>query len=254
MDECIHGFEPGMCANCFPAAEPEKKAPAPRRTAKVASLRTPTADASGRVAPVKAPNLPQRIFHVTHVDNLAGILGDGAIKPSSAAEPAVKLGSDITDELRRTAQATHEASVADCIAFSLSPQATWWAEVQQGAVGPTWSDHARSATVTDFVVLGIPIAEVRDRLVVTDGDAAAMVTTISTPDTVTRMLARAAGDASVMEAAEALVPGEVALDAVALVAVANEKRRAEVRALLAEAGVGAKVVVYPPWFVPLELA
>ena len=252
MDECIHGFEPGMCASCFPAPEPEKQAPARRASAKPASLRTPKADASGRVAPVKAPNLPQRIFHVTHVDNLAGILGDGAIKPSSAAEPAVKLGSEITDELRRTASATNEASVADCVAFSLSPQATWWGEVQQGAAGPTWSEQARHATITDFVVLGVPVAAVEDRLVVTDGDAAAMVTTISTPDTVRRMLARAAGDPAVLQAAEALIPGEVALDAVALVAVANDKRRAEVRGLLAEAGVNAKVVVYPPWFVALE--
>lgn len=252
MDECIHGFEPGMCANCFPAAEPEKPAMTRRMASKPASLRTPRADASGRVAPTKAPNLPQRIFHVTHVDNLAGILGDGAIRPTSTAEPAVKLGSDITDELRRTASATSDASVADCVAFSLSPQATWWSEVQQGAAGPTWSEQARQATITDFVVLGVPITAVEDRLVVTDGDAAAMVTSVSTPDTVRRMLARAAGDPSVLQAAEALIPGEVSLDAVALVAVANDKRRAEVRGLLAEAGVTAKVVVYPPWFVALE--
>lgn len=253
MDECIHGFEPGMCASCFPAPEPEKKAAAPRRMSKPASLRSPQPDAQGRTPAARSLNLPQRIFHVTHVDNLAGILGDGAIKPSSAAEPAVKLGSDITDELRSTAQASDDATVADCVAFSLTPQATWWAEVQSGALGPTWSDRAREVTVTDFVVLGIPVASVMDRLVVTDGDAAAMVTTLSTPDTVRRMLARAAGDPAVLEVAEALVPGEVTLDTVALVAVANDKRRAEVRALLAEAGVGAKVVVYPPWFVPAEL-
>jgi hypothetical protein len=37
--------------------------------------------------------------------------------------------------------------------------------------------------------------------------------------------------------------------AVALVAVANDRRRDEVRALLKSAGVTAKVAVYPPWFV-----
>jgi hypothetical protein len=253
MDECIHGFDPAMCANCSPAAEPEKPLVTRRTTLKPASLRTPSADASGKTAAAKGPNLPSRIFHVTHVDNLAGILGDGSIKPTVVAEPAVKLGSSITDELRGTAQAGPDVSVADCVPFSLSPQATWWTEVQQGAAGPTWSDQARNATITDFVVLGVPVEAVADRLVVTDGDAAALVTTISTPDTVERMLSRAAGSPSALQAAEALVPGEVELDAVALVAVANDKRRAEVRELLAEAGLGAKVVVYPPWFVPVEL-
>jgi hypothetical protein len=45
-------------------------------------------------------------------------------------------------------------------------------------------------------------------------------------------------------AAEALVPGPVSM-----AAVANDRRRDEVRALLKSAGVTAKVAVYPPWFV-----
>jgi len=45
------------------------------------------------------------------------------------------------------------------------------------------------------------------------------------------------------------VPGPVSMAAVALVAVANDRRRDEVRALLKSAGVTAKVAVYPPWFV-----
>jgi len=43
----------------------------------------------------------------------------------------------------------------------------------------------------------------------------------------------------------------VPLSSVALVAVANEPRRDEVRALLRSAGVSIKVAVYPPWFVPV---
>jgi hypothetical protein len=64
-----------------------------------------------------------------------------------------------------------------------------------------------------------------------------------------RMLARAAGTPEALQAAEALVPGPVSMAAVALVAVANDRRRDEVRALLKSAGVTAKVAVYPPWFV-----
>lgn len=254
MDECIHGFEPGMCASCFPPPEPATPLPAKRRTTlKSTQLRTPTADKQGRVAAVKAPNLPQRVFHVTHVDNLPAILEAGELRPSTQVDPEVKLASPITDELRQTALAVDEVPVADCVAFSLSPQATWWLEVQQGAAGPTWSEDARRAKVTDFVVFGVPVEEVSASLIVTDGDAAAMVTRIgNTEESRQRMLARAAADASVMQAAEALVPGPVPLSSVAMVAVANDKRRDQLKKLLAAQGLSAKVVVYPPWFVPVE--
>lgn len=260
MDECIHGFEPGMCATCFPAPEPEKPAPV-KRAAKPArtSLRTPPAGSTaGRTAPEpRAANLPKRIFHVTHVRNLPAILEAGELRPSNAdgVEPEVVLASEITHELRATAQAASDASVLDCVAFSLTPKATWWAQVQDGAAGPTWSDAARRALAVDFVVLGIDIAAVADRLIVTDGDAAALPTAIGGPgDAAKRMLARAALDESVMQAAEALIPGTVPLEAVALVAVANDKRRDDVKRALADAGLGAKVAVYPPWFVPTPIA
>lgn len=255
MDECIHGFEPGMCASCFPPPEPEKVVvKRPSKPAKTV-LRTPAPGTAAAAKPEpRASNLPQRIFHVTHVSNLPAILEAGELLPSSEAEPAVKLSSPITGELRETARATDDASVLDCVAFSLSPKATWWSEVQDGATGPTWSDQARQALAVDFVVLGVPISSVAERLVVTDGDAAAMVTAVgATPIEAKRMLARAAMDDAVMQAAEALVPGTVPLDSVALVAVANDKRRDEVKRLLSAAGIPAKVAVYPPWFVPTPL-
>ena len=255
MDECIHGFEPGMCASCFPPPEPEKVVvKRPSKPAKTV-LRTPAPGTAAAAKPEpRASNLPQRIFHVTHVHNLPTILTTGELLPSSAAEPVVRLSSPITGELRETARATDDASVLDCIAFSLSPKATWWSEVQDGAAGPTWSDQARQALAVDFIVLGVPISAVVDRLVVTDGDAAALVTSIgATPAAAKRMLARAALDDAVMQAAEALVPGSVPLASVALVAVANDKTRDEVKRLLTAAGVPAKVAVYPPWFVPAPL-
>jgi hypothetical protein len=255
MDECIHGFEPGMCASCFPPPMVEK--PVVKRAAKApkTNLRSPAPNSAAAKAPEpRASNLPKRIFHVTHISNLPAIIARGELRPSREAEAPVVLASEITHELRATAQATSDATVLDCIAFSLTPKATWWAEVQDGAAGPTWSDSARRALAVDFIVLGIDIASVADRLIVSDGDAAAMTTAVgSSPEAAKRMLARAALDDAVMQAAEALVPGAVPLGSVALVAVANDKRRDEVKNALTAAGLKAKVAVYPPWFVPTPI-
>ena len=241
-----------MCAGCFPPPAPAVPLPV-RRTPRVAarSLRSPAPGSTGKAAEVRPPNLPHRIFHVTHVSNLPGILESGQLLPSSQASPALRLSSEITHELRATAAVSDGVSVHDCVAFSLSPLATWWEEVQDGAAGPTWSDAARTASTIDFVVLGVDVASVASSLVVTDGDAAATITRLgSGPDGRDRMLARAAASPWALQAAEALVPGPVSLDLVALVAVANDRRRDEVRSLLKSAGVTAKVAVYPPWFVP----
>ncbi|MBA4247719.1 MAG: DUF4433 domain-containing protein [Microbacterium sp.] len=260
-EECIHGFEPGMCASCFPPAAPAAPAPvrrAPRQAAR--SLRSPAAGATGKAAEVRPPNLPQRIFHVTHMSNLPLILEAGRLLPPSEAAPALRLSSDLTRELRGSAPVPGdgspdddgiERSAFDCVAFSLSPQATWWLEVQEGAAGPTWSEAAKAASTVDFVVLGVDIAAVSNTVVVTDGDAAAPATRLGIGlEGRQRMLARAASSPESLQAAEALVPGPVSLATVALVAVANDRRRDEVRDLLKSAGVTAKVAVYPPWFVP----
>lgn len=251
-----------MCASCFPPPPPVAPAPvrrAPRQAAR--SLRSPAAGATGKAAEVRPPNLPQRIFHVTHISNLPSILEAGQLLPPSEAAPELRLASELTLELRAAAPVPGdgsydddgvERSAADCVAFSLTPQATWWLEVQEGAPGPTWSAAAKAASTVDFVVLGVDIAAVSNTVVVTDGDAAAPATTLGIGvDGRQRMLARAAGSPEALQAAEALVPGPVSLATVALVAVANDRRRDEVRDLLKAAGVTAKVAVYPPWFVPV---
>lgn len=250
-----------MCASCFPPPPPVAPAPvkrAPRVAAR--SLRSPAPGSTGKAAEVRPPNLPQRIFHVTHMSNLPLILEAGRLLPPSEAAPVVRLSSELTTELRATAPVPGDGSpdddgvarsVADCVAFSLTPQANWWLEVQEGAPGPSWSPAAKAASTVDFVVLGVDIAAVSNTVVVTDGDAAAPTTRLATGlDGRQRMLARAAASPDALQAAEALVPGPVSLATVALVAVANDRRRDEVRALLKSAGVTAKVAVYPPWFVP----
>jgi len=241
-----------MCASCFPPDTPAVPLPvkgSPRSAAR--SLRTPAPGATGKAAEVRPPALPHRIYHVTHISNLPLILEAGELHPSATAEPALRLASDITHELRASAPVADGVTVHDCVAFSLSPLATWWSDVQDGAAGPTYSDEARSASTVDFVVLGVDIAAVANELVVSDGDAAATLTRLgSGADGRDRMLARAAASPWALQAAEALVPGTVPLDRVALVAVANDRRRDEVRELLKSAGSAAKVAVYPPWFVP----
>jgi hypothetical protein len=84
------------------------------------------------------------------------------------------------------------------VSFSLSLHATWWLEVQEGAAGPAYRDAERAVSTIDFVVLGVDIAAVSTTVVVTDGGAA-----------------------------EALVPGPVSM-----AAVANNRRRDEMRSLL----------------------
>lgn len=200
--------------------------------------------------------LPKRVFHLTHVRNLPSIIEAGMVMPAAALRasgitPEVSLASDLVHELRESAEAMDGVAVSACVPMSVTPAATWWAEVRDGAAGPTWSAAARRVTATEFVVLGVDVESLPDAIV-TDGDAAARLTSVSTPDTRQRMFARAATDPEMLARSEVLVPGPLPLAKVALVAVASEPRRDEVRAMLGDAGVlapGARVVVYPPWFV-----
>ncbi|MFW8746028.1 DarT ssDNA thymidine ADP-ribosyltransferase family protein, partial [Mesorhizobium japonicum] len=93
----------------------------------------------------------QRIYHVTHVRNLEMIVIDGAIRAD--AEPEVDISSPLAREMRRSAPLPSGGTVADRVPFFLSPDAERWREVRDGAAGSHWSDAARSAAPTEFVVL-----------------------------------------------------------------------------------------------------
>jgi hypothetical protein len=262
--ECIHGFDEGMCDSCFPKKVPELTAPPKRTPPRTAGSSIPRgapattgSRAKGGGAAAKKPLdlSAQRIFHVTHVSNLAAIIERGAIlaatRPEAPAEPHLDVSSHVTRELRETAEVNPGTMVSEFVPFFLSPEATNWVELLSGAEGVHWSDAARAANPTEFVVLAGTIGAIGEALVVSDGDAAGSVTRFAAnAEAVDRMLRRLLADEFSLITAEVLAHSHYNLEDVALIGVANDRTRDTVKALLKGAGVSAKVAVYPPWFVP----
>ena len=138
------------------------------------------------------------------------------------------------------------------VPFSLSPHASAWEVLRSGAEGYEWSDAARSAKATDFVMLVVPVTALEDDFVVTERDAAVQgVRSAAGVDAASSMVRRfSLADPDLLEP-EVLVPSRVAFDAVTLVGVPNDKVRDAVKNLVADAGGHApRISVYPPWFRP----
>jgi pyruvate/2-oxoglutarate dehydrogenase complex dihydrolipoamide acyltransferase (E2) component len=231
--ECIHGFEPGLCAICSPAPEPTRPRaarpePAPRRATPVRTA------ARASVTPAQ-----QRVYHVTHLANLPAIVRDGLV---AGAEPELDVSSALTRELRREAEIAHGEPVATAVPFYLAPDADRWVALRDGAADPAWSDAARRAAATDFVFLITTLDRLHDAAL-SDGDAAGSLTRFARGEQLPRMLVRL-HDADARTSAEALAPGSVPWSSIQLVGVANERVRDRARALTS-----TKVAVYPPWFV-----
>lgn len=243
MPECIHGLDVPLCDSCYPktpAAQPPVS-----RTPRTPGARAPRA---GAVTTSRKSIDPaqQRAYHVTHVRNLEAILAAGAI--DAAVAPVVDVSTDLTRELRLTAEVAPGRSVADFVPFYLSPTATLWGDLRDGAQDETrWSSAARTAASADFVVLVATVGALGPDAVVADGDAAASFTRFATGDEITRALTRL-HDTEGLDAGEVLAPGSVPLTAVQLIGVANDRVRDAVRGLTS-----MKVAVYPPWFQPADL-
>jgi hypothetical protein len=238
--ECIHGFEDGLCDSCYPKAEVER--PRASRVGVTTTTRRP--------APVKTSRKSlntgeQRIYHVTHVRNLDAILDAGELRADGT--PAVDVSSELTRELRRTAEVIPGSAVSDYVPFYLAPDSELWEDLRAGAHDETrWSAAARSAASSDFVILVSTAKQLGEGAVVSDNDAVGSLTRFAmTPDDTNRMLVRL-HDAEGLRGAEALARDPFPFSAVQLVGVANEPMRDRVRDLVGD----TKVVVYPPWFVP----
>ncbi|MBG6054140.1 hypothetical protein IWX81_000530 [Salinibacterium sp. CAN_S4] len=188
----------------------------------------------------------QRVYHVTHINNLEGILAAGALLAD--AEPTVDLSTELTRELRSTARVSTDGHlVSEYVPFYLTPSATLWEQLREGARDETrWSPAARTATTSDFVFLVSTVEALGDGSVIADGDAAHSLTRFATGDSLTRMLERLHDSDDVQEA-EALALAPFSIDAVQLIGVSNDRVRDRVRKLTS-----VKVVVYPPWFVSAE--
>ncbi|TPW76046.1 DarT ssDNA thymidine ADP-ribosyltransferase family protein [Schumannella soli] len=257
LEECIHGLEPGLCDICTPRVIEEPVRAAARATKPSiarTSLRTPPAERGGaRVAaappPARIDRGTQRLFHVTHIDNLPGIIADGLVP---GAQPVVDLSSPVTRELRRETEVAG-LPVAETVAFHVSPEATRWVELRSGADGATWSEAARATAPSDLVVLVSTIAAVDqgvEATVLTDGDAAGTTTRFAIGDEAqTTMLRRLRFEEDGLLGAEFLVPAVVPFSAIAVIGLANEPAKERLRAHL-PAGRAPKVSVYPPWFQP----
>lgn len=245
-DECIHGFEAGLCDICYPRVQREPvKVP---RASSARGTRTPSPRVAG--APTVAPFSlsTQRVFHVTHIRNLEAIMHTGELRAD--ATPEVDVSSATTRELRAGADLADGTTVADHVAFYASPVAARWMELRDGALGPHWSDAARAAKPTEFVLLAVPAVALGETFVAADADAAAPATRFAFGAAdATQLLRRVRATDPEFLTAEILVPHAVPFDSVALIGVANDPMRDAVRDLLVSAGgYRPKVAVYPPWF------
>lgn len=273
-DECIHGFDDGLCAICFPPPEPEpKRVIAPPRPTRSTGSR-PTRPAPRVAGAASARTLHEapldlktvRIYHVTHVDNLASILGEGALLADRAgAAPAVDVSAPSAREFRRSAPVPGNGSVvADYVPFLLSTDAHVWNAVRTGTPDPRLADDAVERQPADHVILVSSVAgavgartEVEGAVVVTDADAAAgSVGAASAWPEVLRMLQRLhrEDEGSRLLSAEVLVRESLPLERVLLIAVGNDRVRDRVRAALDAVGLRTRVAVYPPWFQPTPVA
>ncbi|MBN9607191.1 MAG: hypothetical protein J0G30_11335 [Actinomycetales bacterium] len=266
MAECIHGFDIELCDICTPrepvggsgasrgssgpGSRGGRSAPA-RREPTSRPRRTAPTTRPGSIATSSTPALvfsSRRVFHITHERNLEQMLLDGAIVPG--ATPDLDVSSATTRELRASADAPDGAPVAAHAAYYLSADASRWVELRSGAAGSHWSDAARRASASEFVVLSLPATALGAEVILADGDAAGVATRFAQgPDAATAALRRIhASDPDFLEV-EALTLEPVPLGAVVLLAVANEPARERVRAAYAALDrTPPKIGVHPPWF------
>ena len=270
-DECIHGFDDGLCAICFPPPEPEARpvVAAPRtrgagggRATRPAARVAGSARAGASLMDTPVDPKTVRIYHVTHVDNLASILGEGAVLADGAgAAPVVDMSAPDARVFRRAAEVDGaDAVVADYVPFLLSTDAHVWNAVRTGTPDPRLAPAAVERQPADHVILVSsvagavgPLTDTDGTVVVTDADAAAggVAAASAWPD-VLRMLQRLhrEEDGGRLLSAEFLVRECLPLERVLLIAVGNDRVRDRVRAALDAVGLRTRVAVYPPWFQP----
>lgn len=263
--ECIHGLEEGMCDACSP--KPVLEAPIPPRSTRTralpkANLRSGSGNAgdiaAGKAAkPLTVVNVSgHRIYHITHISNLAGIVQNGFLAAdaaeSVAAQPAVDISSAETREARRAAQVTGvvdgDDTVANYVPFFITPDAALWLDMRADAADPRLAAHTRSRAASEFLVLVSTVEKAEPtKTVIARGDAADPSTELdTTPAARTRELRKMIDDEAALAEAELLVREQFPFEAITLIGVANEKVRDEVRGILRSKG--PKVAVYPPWF------
>jgi ssDNA thymidine ADP-ribosyltransferase, DarT len=239
VPDCIHGLEIPLCDSCYPKAVPEK--PKVVRAGSRASRSAPVSQSKKSINPGA-----QRVYHVTHINNLEAILSTGSLLADAA--PTIDLSTDLTRELRSTARVSADGRmVSEYIPFYLTPSATLWEQLREGAIDESrWSPTARTVASADFVFLVSTVEALGDYSVIADGDAAHSLTRFATGDSLGRMLERLHDSDDVQEA-EALALAPLPFESVQLIGVSNDRIRDRVKKLTS-----VKVVVHPPWFMSPE--
>ena len=258
-DECIHGFVDGLCATCNPKPLPEVAVAArPATRSRVAAPPRATVRSLRAAARIPTGSLPadtlleQRIYHVTHLTNLAGVIAQGSIV--AGADPTLDLSpAELREERRDIPIGTAGLRLPEFVPFFLSPDSDLWQSLRAGRSHPRLSAAARAAEPLEFVFLVSTIRHVatEDGFVLADGNVEGQSTRFAaTREDAERMLyrLRADSDDTALLGAEVLVPHRLPLESVTLIGVANDKVRQSVRDLLAGSAFTPKISVYPPWF------
>jgi hypothetical protein len=241
-------------------------------------VRVPGAPRPVRAEKVSTDNVDeQRVYHLTHISNLAAILRDGSLLANEAltSRPAVDISSPATRAARQEARVADDGrSVAEYVPFFLSPNASVWESIRAEDADPRLTLDAHGSEAFDFVMLVSTVKKINDGLAaraaaadahtsedeaplvpsvvaVSNGDAAGTRTRFgATPATAERMLQtlRAETDGEMLLEAELLVPDAFPMELVALIGVCNDNVRETVRTILKASAFKPKVAVYPPWF------
>ncbi len=262
IDECIHGLEGQRCDQCFPKIVPVSDVIAKPRSAPRA---TP-----GKRATVRRTDTPiddvgeQRVYHLTHISNLASIIASGALLADAhEAAPAVDISAADNRDLRRAVVTRLGGNtVASYVPFFLAPDCTMFRAIRNQQADDRLTIDYQQTPPSDFVILVTTVKSVTDlgdaaEIAVTDGDATDAATRFAmTPDAAERMLRniRAHKDSPAQLSAEFLVGQAVPFELVSVIGVANDRARDEVKRHLKGSAFSPKVSVYPPWFQREELA
>lgn len=191
----------------------------------------------------------RRIFHVTHVKNLEGILAEGGILADAAgASPVVDISAADHRTARRRVSAG-PAPVAAYVPFMLAADASLWEGLRKRDANSRLSEQSRQLAPSEFVIIVGSVRGAGAGALVADGEAADPATRFAPPSTIGgRMPRRGFEEEDSLRYSELLVPTRFPFSSVTLVGVAHDKMRARVRELLAAHGFSQKVSVYPPWF------
>ena len=229
-DECIHGLEGNRCDQCFPKAAPQvtpsapvsrvsasgvaKRASRAREASAPTALRTPKAEPARSARTARATSTPrtsakkvadvgeQRIYHVTHISNLAGVLSRGALLADASkaweGRPAVDISSAETRESRRAILVSGQGSlsVAKYVPFFLSPDASVWDSIRAHNDDPRLALDAHGSAPFDFVILVSTVKKALDAQAATETSTETSTETDAEPTDAANAAADESGSAA----------------------------------------------------------